>query len=280
MVRSHAFCAMILSVPVWIALILGCVQGLTEFLPVSSDGHLVLVSLLLHSPLSGRDALGFDIVLHAGSLLALLVAYRTTWAELIGSLLRGDIAARRLTVALAIATVPGVVAGLLLADTIGEMRSLRAAGIGFLVTGVILAVGESVGRKHTMTASTTDKVSPVSALLIGVAQAVAILPGVSRSGSTVSVGRALGLPRTVALDFSFLMAAPIIAGAVGKTVLDAFAGSVSFPGVASSAAGFGASLIVSMVAIALLRLVVVRHSLSIFCWYLFPLSALLLLFGS
>jgi undecaprenyl-diphosphatase len=236
------------------AIFIGALQGLTEFLPVSSDGHLVLANILLRISLTGNDALGYDIVLHGGSLLALLLLYRQTWTRLLHSGWRGTNDARRRIGLLLLGTVPGVIAGLLMQDAIGHMRSLHAAGIGFLITGTILMLGEHIGRLRR---NTTERMTVPHALLIGIAQAVAILPGVSRSGSTISAGRALGMERRAALDFYFLLAAPIIAGAVGKTLLDAWTGSIVFPPISIAFTGFLASFIVSLLAIRLLQLLVV-----------------------
>jgi undecaprenyl-diphosphatase len=255
------------------AIIVGIVQGITEFLPISSDGHLVLFDRLLDLPLDGRDALGFDILLHAGSLLAILLVYRITWIGLIKGLLRRDRGALVTTGLLIVATIPGVIAGLLFEDTVSGLRSFTAAGIGFLVTGIILILGEWIGRQQTVSRS----IGVWHAVAIGLAQAVAILPGVSRSGSTISTGRALGLKRSDALDFSFLMAAPIIAGAVGKTLADAFQGAVIFPTPTVSVTGAITSFIVSMGAITLLKLIVVKRSLAIFSWYVIPLGIILVL---
>ncbi len=262
---------------IWQAIIVGIVQGLTEFLPVSSDGHLVLVSALLHLPLEGRDALGFDILLHAGSLLAILIVYRATWADLIMRTVKLDRTALRMIALLLVATVPGVIAGVTLQDTVSGMRSYTAAGLGFLVTAMVLIVGEEIGRRRAFRNDDLATLGFSQALLIGIAQAIAILPGVSRSGSTISVGRALGLPRRNALDFSFLMAAPIIAGAVGKTLLDAWKGEVVFPVAAISFTGFFTSFVVSIFAIIMLKMLVVRRSLSVFSWYLVPLGVMLVL---
>lgn len=258
------------------AILLGVIQGVTEFLPISSDGHLVVASVLFHAPLQGVDALGFDILLHAGSLLAILIAYAATWKDLLQTLLRGDRDALRIVGLLIVATIPGVIAGLFLEDTIGDMRSLKAAGLGFLATAFILIAGESIGRRTSIKDIPVSGIGVWRALAIGCAQAVAILPGVSRSGSTISLGRALGLNRKNALDFSFLMAAPIIGGAVAKTLVDALQGTVVFPPLNQSIAGAVTSFVVSMCAIAFLRLFVVKKSLAVFAWYLIPLGVALL----
>ncbi len=256
------------------AMLIGAMQGLTEFLPISSDGHLVLAGLLLQIPLEGRDALGFDVLLHGGSLLALLLVYRRMWTGLIIDALNAARDARRMIGWLALGTIPGVPAGLALQETIGEMRSLSAAGIGFLITGIVLIAGEAIGRVRATTSD--DRMTTARALLIGGAQAVAILPGVSRSGLTISTGRALGMRRSAALDFSFLLAVPIIAGALGKTLLDAGSGEVVFPSSTIALAGFLTSFLVSTAAIHLLRVLVTQRSLAVFAWYLIPLGTTLL----
>lgn len=253
------------------AIIRGTVQGVTEFLPISSDGHLVVIGYFLGETLSGRDALGFDILLHCGSLIAILVGFRDVWMKLVRGLFAHDGQSWRMALLIVVATVPGVVAGLFFEDVVANMRSLTAASIGFLITAACLVLGEWLGRSRT-----SKGIGVVGALLMGIAQAFAILPGVSRSGLTVSMGRALGLERVSALDFSFLMAMPIIAGAVAKTGLAAFDGAIVFPPLSVSAAGFTTSLIVSMAAVIFLRRFALRNSFAWFAWYLVPLALLLI----
>jgi undecaprenyl-diphosphatase len=256
------------------AAILGVVQGLTEFLPISSDGHLVLADYLLGVELGGRDALGFDILLHGASLLTILLVDRALWVKLLSSPFRRDKEGMRLLLLLAVSIVPAGIAGLLFADVIaGELRSVAYAAAGFAVTAAVLILGERAGRggsrgMESMTLSRT--------LLVGCAQAIALLPGVSRSGCTTSAARALGLSREAALRFSFLMVVPAILGALAKTALDVADGSVEFPPLGSSLVGFAASFVVSLGAIAFLRRFVARHSLSWFAWYLLPLALYLL----
>jgi undecaprenyl-diphosphatase len=254
------------------AAILGVVQGVTEFLPVSSDGHLVVAHWLLKIRDDGRDALGFDILLHCGSLLAIAVGFRDVWMPLVRGLFARDRAAWRTAGLVLLATLPGVAAGLLFQDAVANMRSLTAAAVGFLVTAAFLVGGEAIGRFRA------ERGSPglAGAVLMGVAQAAAILPCVSRSGLTVGSARAMGVRRDAALDFSVLMALPIIGGAVAKTALDAFDGAVVFPPASASAAGFAASLAVSLCAIVFLRRFVKGNSFAWFAWYLVPLALLLL----
>lgn len=254
------------------AVVLGATQGITEFLPVSSDGHLVVAQRFLGIEAAGRDALGFDILLHCGSLLAILVGFRDVWTSLVRGLVAREASAWRTAALIVLATVPGVIAGLLLQDVVADMRSLTAAAVGFLVTAAFLVGGEAIAKAR----SSARSFGALDALLVGVAQAAAILPGVSRSGLTVSVARSLGIPREAALNFSFLMALPIIGGAVAKTMLDVADGAVAFPAPSVAAAGFAASLAVSLCAILFLRRFVKRNSFAWFAWYLVPLALLLL----
>lgn len=253
------------------AIIRGAVQGITEFLPISSDGHLVVIGHYLGESGSGRDALGFDILLHCGSLFAILIGFRDVWLRVLRGIFRREAQSWHVVLYVCIATIPGVIAGLLFEDAVANMRSLTAAAVGFLVTSLFLVAGEWFGRSRSR-----DRIGSGGALFIGLAQAAAILPGVSRSGLTVSTARALGMKRDHALDFSFLMALPIIAGAVAKTGLDAFDGAVAFPVLSVSFAGFTTSLIVSLGAVAFLRRFALRNSFAWFAWYLVPLSLVLL----
>lgn len=263
------------------SLLLGILQGLTEFLPISSDGHLTILEALLQTPLSGRDFLGFAVVLHGGSLIALLACYRATWWKLIRSLLPGgNRRDRRLVAVLAVATAPGVMAGLLLEDILATMfRGPLWLGIFFLLTAALLLIGEK--RAPTDREETTDPstLTLLQAFLIGLAQAAALLPSLSRSGSTVSVGRLTGLSRRAALDFSFLMATPILGGATLLVALQAWKGDVLLPSLPLTALGFIASLITSVVCVTWLRRLVGGTPLSVFNWYLVPLGLACLVWG-
>ncbi len=189
------------------AIVLGVVQGLTEFLPVSSSAHLILVPWLLR----WRDpGLAFDVVLHLGTLLALLAYYWRDWLDMGMSLVDGRQMPRRLLFLLIIASVPGAIIGLLLekqAETIFRSPVLIATTLALM--GIALWAGDSIGSKKRKISDITF----VDALLIGLSQALAIIPGVSRSGATITTSRLLGIDRPDAANFSFLMATPIIAGA-------------------------------------------------------------------
>lgn len=192
------------------AIVLGLIQGVTEFLPVSSDGHLLLVRRLFGW---SDEGLAFDTVLHLGTFLAVLVAYRTRWFNLLRSLTRSDAQDdRRLLFLVVLATIPGAVVGYFAEDVVGsDARTLSVTAAGFLASAVLLALGDLVARRHS--AASAPSLSSRTALGIGVLQVLALLPGLSRSGATIAGGLIAGLSRERAVEFSFLLAAPIVGGA-------------------------------------------------------------------
>lgn len=194
------------------ALLLALVQGLTEFLPISSSAHLVIPALLLGWEDQG---LAFDVAVHVGTLLAVVLYYRRELLHMSASctaLLRGqpvndDV---RLVCYLAMATLPVVVVGFLADDYIeSRLRSLPVIATTTLVFGLLLGLADRRSRSGAPLRSLTAGV----ALLIGLAQALAPVPGVSRSGITISAGLLLGLDRATAARFAFLLSIPVIAGA-------------------------------------------------------------------
>jgi undecaprenyl-diphosphatase len=194
-------------VAIWQAVVLGITQGLTEFLPVSSSGHLVIVQSLMAVP--EGIAISFDIVVHLGTLLAVLLYFRQDLCQLLQGIFKRDPAALRLFGALALGTVPAVIIGFLLKDFFEQVFAQPVwIGGALLINGVmLLAVSRFAGTREL------DGVRSLDALWIGLGQAVAILPGISRSGSTIAVGLLRGLSREAAARFSFLLAIPVILGA-------------------------------------------------------------------
>lgn len=198
----------------WQAVVLGLVQGLTEFLPVSSSGHLVLAERLARAQTPGVFV---EVALHVATLGSVLVVYGRRILELARGLVSGEGAHRGYVWLLVLATIPAALVGALLNDAIeAAFDSLAAVGTAFLLTGVILW---STRRR----AGTREAPSTRAALGIGLMQALAILPGVSRSGSTVSAALWSGLTAARAAEFSFLMAVPNIAGAAVLEAKDAVA---------------------------------------------------------
>ena len=189
--------------------LLAVIQGITEFLPVSSSAHLILPAQLLGWPDQG---LLFDVAVHAGTLCAVMFYFRHTLASLIASLAPGAGAHRSELWALTIATVPVLVAGLVLKDVIAtEARSIgviTAATLGF---GVLLGIADRVSNRA---GAARDKVSYRDALLIGMAQVFALIPGTSRSGVTITAALFMGYHPAAASRFSFLLSMPVIAGAL------------------------------------------------------------------
>jgi undecaprenyl-diphosphatase len=220
---------------VWQAIVLGIVQGLTEFLPVSSSAHLLVVPWLLGWEEPG---LAFDAALHLGTLAAVLVYF---WRDLLAMLVAFPAAIAhpratlcsddptnlpaRLSLLIALGTIPGLVVGLLGESAIDAAyhpggvtpdRAIVAVAIALIALALLLAWAERAARHVRGMDSLTTR----DALLIGVAQAAALIPGVSRSGSTITAGLFRGLTRADAARFSFLLGAPIVAAAGAKGVLD------------------------------------------------------------
>lgn len=257
------------------AVVLGIVQGLTEFLPVSSSAHLALVPWAL----GWRDpGLAFDVALHLGTLVAVLWYFRAEWLRLIRSAVdilttrRLDTPEKRRVVYLIIATIPGGIAGLLLshyAET--AFRSPTLIAITLIVMGVVLWLVDKFGRQERE----IDQMTWTQALALGVAQCFALVPGVSRSGSTITAGRALGFRREGAAVFSFLMSMPITAAAALKEVPAA----LHEQGLSAALLlGVLASAVSGWLAIAVLLRYVTRHSYGAFAAYrvLLGLGVLLL----
>jgi undecaprenyl-diphosphatase len=190
---------------IWQGILLGLVQGLTEFLPVSSDGHLAVIG---HVAGVRTPGVFVEVALHVATLGSILVVYGGRFWRLALGVLRRQPEDLRYAGLLIIGMIPAVILGVLFEDLVGKaFDSLWAAGVGFLVTGTALW---STRRREVGVA---DRPTPGGAGVIGFAQALAILPGVSRSGMTIASGVRLGMGTVAAADFSFLMAIPLIAGA-------------------------------------------------------------------
>jgi undecaprenyl-diphosphatase len=249
------------------AIVLGIVQGLTEFLPVSSSAHLVLIPWMLNWDDPG---LAFDVALHLGTLLALLIFYWREWLDMGLSLLPGGSPVpRRMLFLLIVASVPGAIIGVLLekqAETIFRSPVLIAATLATL--GVILWVADAYGSEKRK----IDDLSFLDAILIGLSQALAIIPGVSRSGGTITTARILGLERADAANFSFLMATPIIAGAGLLEARKLFHSGMG----AQLGWGFAASAIFGLMAIAGLLSFVRNNTYRPFAIYRIALAVLVI----
>jgi undecaprenyl-diphosphatase len=250
------------------AIVLGAVQGLTEFLPVSSSAHLFLVPKLLGWTYSG---LAFDVALHWGTLLALLVAFGADWWALLVGLVRGTDetrgAARSTWLKIIVATIPGAVAGVLLKDVAESgLRQMPLQAVMLFVFGFLLWWVDRVSPSRDRTPGWG------AALLMGFAQALALVPGVSRSGITITAGRAAKLERVAAARFSFLLATPITFGA-GLLELRHFTADVA---PATLAVGVLTSAVVGLLAIRGLLRWLARAGFFGFFVYRAALAALVL----
>lgn len=249
------------------ALVLGLVQGLTEFLPVSSSGHLVLVQAAFGVAQKG---IVFEVVLHIATLGSVLIFYRRRVAELVLGAVRGDPDAWRYGLKLVVATLPAVVVVLLFGDLLeAQFESPTSAAVCLLVTGGILWT-----TRATLPKARAQEPGWGAALLIGCAQAFAILPGISRSGSTVAAALALGVAPTAAAEFSFLMSVIAIVGAAVRMAPEL--GSVA-PGEVGALLLGGVTALVSGVAAiwAFIRLLRSR-GFHRFAWYTWALGLLAL----
>lgn len=255
------------------ALVLGLVQGLSEFLPISSSAHLSLFPWLFGWESPG---LAFDISLHVGTLAAVIIYFRREWRDLVAawfSLVRKrriETVAERRAAFLIIATIPAGLAGLLLeeyAETV--FRAPVITALALIVLGIILwAVDRWVPHRRSL-----DEMRWTDALLIGISQCLALVPGVSRSGSTITMGRALGFDRQGAAVFSFLMSMPIITAAAILKVPEAIAQSgFSAPLVA----GILSSAVSGWVAITVLLRFVSTNDYRVFAIYRLVLGAVVL----
>lgn len=265
------------------AVVLAIIQGITEFLPISSTAHLVLVPWLFGWPDPG---LTFDVALHAGTLVALLVYFAPTWLALLLSVFRntpGEYAElggveqpRRLLGLLAVATIPGAVIGYAVEDYAETIfREPRLVAAALLLVSLVMWLADQMP-------DLTKKLHQVKlgdCLVVGLAQAVAVVPGVSRAGITIAAGMFRGLERETAARFSFLLATPIIAGAAVKKLAE-----VSVLGLPQGVSGlelvvgFVVSAATGFAAIAFLLRYLQRRTLKIFVAYRVILGIMILVY--
>ena len=214
------------------AITLGVIQGITEFLPISSSGHLVLGQALLGIVLPGNE---FEVITHLGTLLSVFCIFWTDIIKLISGI--RDIKTQKYILYLTIATIPAVVVGLTSKSFISVLfESIHLVSISLIFTGLILFLSQKlIQRSETMTIK--------KGFLIGLSQAIAIIPGISRSGMTISMGLALGISGKEAAKFSFLLAIPSITGAGILTLMDTSFSTMTIPA-SSLIAAFLSSFII------------------------------------
>lgn len=262
------------------AIVLGIVQGLTEFLPVSSSGHLIVVPALLGWDDPFIESLTFSVMLHVATLAALLLYFARDWVRLIPAGLAAlrdrsfrDDPDRRLAWLLAATTIPAMIVGFLFNDVIENVfREPRLVAVTLVIGGIVLWLADRLGSRARPLSGLTFPI----ALGIGAAQALALIPGISRSGISISAGLFAGLDREAAARFAFLMATPITAGAGLWELRKILAGEagVDLP-IAPLLAGMVSSLVAGLLAIAVLMRYLQSHGIGIFVAYRFALAGFL-----
>lgn len=247
-----------MEMTVWQALILGVVQGLAEFLPISSSGHLVLLQNIFGI---NEPGVLLDTLLHVGTLVAVCVVF---WKDILQMLKKPF---SKPVYMLVIATIPAVIAALLLGNFFDVAFTGKYLGLGFLGTSVILFIsGRFEGKRRELRYP--------DAVVMGVFQAIAILPGLSRSGSTISGGQFMGLNREEAARFSFLMSIPAILGSVVLQVKDLITGEAAAVPVLPVLVGMVAAAVSSLFAIKFMLNLVKKQSLDVFALYTLLLGVL------
>jgi undecaprenyl-diphosphatase len=251
------------------AILLGILQGATEFLPVSSSGHLIIAQKLLGLR---ESELAFDILLHLGTLLAVLLFLRREVSEVLGSLFRRDPVfhqdawGRRDLLLLLVSSIPTFLIGYRFHDAVETGITFRGVGIAYLLLTAFLLVS-NLRFRHKVD---PDRIDLWEALAIGVMQGAAILPGLSRSGVTISLALVLGIGASRSAKYSFFISVPAILGAAG---LHLHQGASDLPGIFPSALGFIMSFVVGYLALMLVERLVIRGKFLRFAPYTFLLSA-------
>jgi undecaprenyl-diphosphatase len=244
------------------AIILGIIQGLTEFLPVSSSGHLELAKAILGDTSVPEESLTFTVVLHFATALSTLVIFRKEVAEILRGLFQfkwND--ELKFSLKIIISMIPAVIVGLLFEEQLESFfgGKILLVGVMLLLTALLLLLADKAKN-------TTKEVSFSNSVIIGISQAIAMLPGISRSGATISTSVLLGIDRTRAAKFSFLMVVPLIFGKIGKDVLS---GDLSFQSsdIIPISAGFMAAFLAGLVACKWMIAIVKKSKLSYFSIY-------------
>jgi undecaprenyl-diphosphatase len=260
------------------AIILGIVEGLTEFLPVSSTGHQTIVAGLMGLQIDDPSITSFIAVIQIGAIAALVIFLRKDISRLLTAWFRGlrnaearrDPSYREAWMVI-IGSLPIVIVGVAARDVIkGPLRSLWVVAIALIVWGFVMLIAEAVAKqdRHEKDIDLKD------ALIIGGTQALALIPGVSRSGATISAGLMLGIDRVTAARYGFLLGIPALAGAAVLEVPDAIrTGGVGLP---LTLVGTAVSFIVAYLTVAWMLRFVSRHSIRVFVWYRWALAAVLI----
>ncbi len=251
------------------AIILGVIQGLTEFLPVSSSGHLELGKAILGDTSIPQESMMFTVVVHFATALATIVVYRKEVMRIIAGLFQfSNNEQFQFSLKIIISMIPAAAVGVLFADEMETLfdRQILLVGLMLWVTGLLLIVADRAQN-------TKKEVSLKHSIIIGISQAIAILPGISRSGATISTSVLLGVDRTKAASFSFLMVVPLILGKIAKDLLDGGV-NISDDQISVLGAGFFAAFITGLFACQWMIKLVRNAQLKYFSYYCFVVGTL------
>ena len=255
-----------------VALLLGVVQGLTEFLPVSSSGHLELAKALFQTDFVAKESLLFTITLHGATALSTLVFFRKDIGFIFKELLTFKPSPSfYFSLHIIISMIPAVIVGLFLEDLITQLfdQNILLVGAMLLLTGVLLGLADRAK-------STLKDINAKSAFIIGLLQAVALLPGISRSGATIATAVLLGIDKEKAARFSFLMVVPLIVGSMAKSILDADSIEAD-TSLLPLIIGFIAAFFTGLAACKWMINIVKKAQLKYFSWYCFIIGTLALI---
>lgn len=258
------------------ALILGLIQGLTEFLPVSSSGHLELGKEFFGFDLLASDSLTFDVIVHGGTALSTLVVFRKDILWILKGLIqKGWNSEKRFVMLIIVSMIPAALVGFVFEEQIEQLFAgqILLVGVMLIITALLLFLADRARKTH-------KSVSPVDAFVIGIAQAIAILPGISRSGATIATSVLLGVSRDRAARFSFLMVLPLI---IGKMILDVSeiyqtGGADINISISSLTVGFLAAFISGLFACSWMIKIVRNAKLKYFAYYCFLVGTLTIVY--
>jgi undecaprenyl-diphosphatase len=256
------------------AAVMGVVEGLTEFLPISSTGHLILAGALLD--FADAKAKVFDVAIQSGAILAVVIVY---WQRLSAAVLHlpDSAGARRFVLNVVIGFLPAAVIGLLAYKTIkAYLFNAPVVATSFIVGGLVILWAESRHRDHHVRVEQVDTMGPWDALKVGLVQCLGMIPGTSRSGATIIGGMLLGLSRRAATDFSFFLAIPTLIGA-GAYSLYKERATLSMGDLPLFATGFVVSFLAAWVCVQWLLRYIATHRFTAFAWYRIAFGILVLL---
>jgi len=253
-------------------IILGIIQGLTEWLPISSTGHLKLAEQILDL----KAPILLDVILHVGTLIVILFFFRRDVKGILSALARLDFKTEhgKLISLIIVGTIPTALIGLVFGELVeNTFQSLLPIAIAFIICGIIL-YSAKVGKEKT------ENVSLLTAIIIGTAQGIAIIPGISRSGATIAVALLLGVKREKAFKFSFLLSIPAILGALGLTVYKQFDElATAGLGLFEILSGMIAAMIIGYLSLKLLWKILAKKQFHFFAFYCWILGVALIVFS-